>query len=135
MMRRFCGYIDKVFDFRDRVRAIRDGRLRPRIGTSAIWISAFAMSAMHRGSLNAIESDLRIPKRLDGLLGSDKPSADRIGDVFCLIPTEQLRAMLSGINHQLGRNKVFDKAGPWRFVALDGHEFFSLSASVLSRVF
>ncbi len=87
------------------------------------------MFAMRRGSLNAIESDLRVPKRLDGLVGSDKPSADRIGDVFCLIPPEGLRAMLCGINHQLGRNKVFD--GSWRFVALDGHEFFSQSQSLL----
>jgi hypothetical protein len=94
-------------------------------------MSAFAMFAMHRGSLNAIESELRVPKRLDGLVGSAKPSADRIGDVFCLIPPEDLRAMLSGINHRLGRNKVFNKAGPWRFVALDGHEFFSQSESVL----
>ena len=89
------------------------------------------MFAMHRGSLNAIESELRVPKRLDGLLGSHKPSADRMGDVFGLIPSEELRAMLSEINHQLGRNKVFDKEGPWRFVALDGHEFFSQSASLL----
>jgi len=131
MMRRFCCYIDKVFDFGDRIRAIHDGRQKPRIPTSTIWMSAFAMFAMHRGSLNAIESELRVPKLLDGLVGSDKPSADRIGDVFCLIPSGQLRAMLSGINHQLGRNKVFDKAGPWRFVALDGHEFFSQSKSVL----
>ena len=78
-----------------------------------------------------MESELRVCQRLDGLVGSDKPSADRIGDVFCLIPPEQVRAMLSGINHQLGRNKVFEKAGPWRFVALDGHEFFSQSLSLL----
>ncbi len=131
MMRRFCGYIDKVFDFGDRVREIHDSRQKARIPTSAIWTSAFAMFTMHRGSLNAIESELRVPKRLDGLVGSDKPSADRIGDVFCLMPPEDLRAMLCGIHHQLGRNKVFDKAGPWRFVALDGHEFFSQSESVL----
>ena len=106
MMRRFCCYIDKVFGFGDRVRSLRDERQRPRIPTSAIWTSAFAMFAMHRGSLNAIESELRAPKRLDGLVGSAKPSADRIGDVFCLIPPEDLRTMLSGINHQLGRNKV-----------------------------
>jgi hypothetical protein len=127
MIRRFCCYIDKVFDFGDRVRLLRDKRQRPRIPTSAIWTSAFTMFAMHHGSLNAIESELRIPKRLDGLVGSAKPSADRIGDVFCLIPPEDLRAMLSGINHQLGRNKVFNKAAPWRFAALDGHEFFSQS--------
>jgi hypothetical protein len=58
-----------------------------------------------------------------------------MGDVFCLIPSEQLRDMLSGINHQLGRNKVFGKQDPWRFVALDGHEFFSQSASMLSGMF
>jgi hypothetical protein len=51
------------------------------------------------------------------------------------MPTEQLRAMLSGINHQLGRNKVLGKEGPLRFAALDGHEFFSQSASMLSGVF
>jgi hypothetical protein len=131
MMSRFCRYVDKVFDFGDRVRTLRDERERPRIPTSAIWTSAFAMFAMHRGSLNAIESELRVTKRLDGLVGSAKPSADRIGDVFCLIPPEDLRAMLSGINHQLDRNKVFSKAGLGRFVALDGHEFFSQSESVL----
>ena len=131
MMSRFCRYVEKVFDFGDRVRRLRDGRRRPRIPTSAIWMSAFAMFAMHRGSLNAIESELRIPTRLDGLVGWAKPSADRIGDVFCLIPPGDLRAMLCGINHRLGRNKVFSKAGPWRFVALDGHEFFSQSESVL----
>jgi len=131
MMRRFCGYLDKVFDFDDRVRAIQDSRRKPRIPTSAIWTSAFLMFAMHRGSLHAMEADLRVPKRLDGLVGSDKPSADRIGDVFCMIPSEQLRSLLSAINHQLGRNKVLNSAEPWRFVALDGHEFFSQSASVL----
>jgi len=131
MMRRFCGYIDKLFNFGDRVRTLRDERQRPRIPTSAIWTSAFAMFAMHRGSLNAMEAELRVPKRLDDLVGSAKPSADRIGDVFCLIPSEDLRTMLCGINHRLGRNKVFDKAGSWRFVALDGHEFFSQSESVL----
>ncbi len=131
MMRRFCGYIDKVFDFGDRVKEIHDSRRKARIPTSAIWKSAFFMFAMHRGSLNAIESELRVPKRLDDLVGSDKPSADRIGDVFGLIRPEDLRTMLSGINHQLGRNKVFNKARPWRFVALDGHEFFSQSQSML----
>jgi hypothetical protein len=131
MMRRFCCYIDKVFGFGDRVRGIHDTRQRPRLSTSAIWSSAFFMFAMRRGSLNAIESDLRVPKRFECLVGCGKPSADRIGDVFGLIPSEQLRAMLSGINHQLGRNKVFGQEGAGRFVALDGHEFFSQSPSLL----
>ena len=124
----------KVFDFEDRVRGLRDSRQRPRIPTSGIWMSAFAMFAMHHGSLNAIESELRISKRLDGLVGPDKPSADRIGDVFCLIPPEELRAMLSGINHQLGRNKALRNDWPLRVGVFDGHEFFSQSTSLLSPV-
>ena len=89
------------------------------------------MFATRRGSLNAIESELHRSKRFDNLIGPHKPSADRMGDVFCLIASEHLRSMLSGINHQLGRNKVFSEEGALRFAALDGHEFFSLSASVL----
>jgi hypothetical protein len=131
MMRRFCCYIDKVFGFGKRVETIHDRRQKPRIPTSSIWMSAFWMFVTRRGSLNALESDLRVPKRWEGLLGEDKPSADRIGDVFCLIPPEALRGMLSGINHQLARNKVLPKKGSLRFVAVDGHEFFSQPAPLL----
>ena len=131
MMSRFGRYVEKVFDFGQRVRTLQDTRQKPRIPTAAIWLSAFLMFATRRGSLNAMESELRRSKRLECLLGSQKPSADRMGDVFCLIPSEQLRAMLSGINHRLGRNKVLSKEGPLRFAALDGHEFFSQSASML----
>ena len=135
MMSRFCRYVEKVFDFAQRVQAIQDTRQKPRIPTAALWLSVFLMFATRRGSLNAIESELHRSKRFGYLIGSHKPSADRMGDVFCLIPSEQLRSLLSGINHQLGRNKVFSKEGPLRFAALDGHEFFSQSTSVLSAVF
>lgn len=131
MMLRFCRYVEKVFDFGQRVKALRDTRPKPRIPTAAIWLSVFLMFATRRGSLNAIESELHRSKRLEWLIGSHKPSADRMGDVFCLIPSEQLRALLSGINHQLSRNKLFDKEGPLRFAAMDGHEFFSQSTSML----
>ena len=135
MMSRFCRYVQKVFDFGQRVKAIQDSRQKPRIPTAAIWLSTFFMFVTRRKSLNAIEWELYRSKRFDCLVGSQKPSADRMGDVFCLIPSEQLRSMLSGINHQLGRNKVFGKEGPWRFAALDGHVFFSQSPSVLSGLF
>jgi hypothetical protein len=131
MMSRFCRYVEKVFDFSQRVRAIQDTRQKPRIPTAAIWLSGFFMFATRRRSLNGIESELHRPKRWECLIGCRKPSADRMGDVFCLISSDQLRSMLSGINHQLGRNKVFGKGGPLRFAALDGHEFFSQSTSVL----
>ena len=135
MMSRFCCYVDKVFDFGQRFKLIGDSRLKPRIPTAAIWLSVFLMFVTRRGSLNAIESQRYRSKRLECLIGSHQPSADRMGDVFCLIPSEHLRSMLSGLNHQLGRNKVFSKEGPLRFAALDGHEFFSQSPSVLSGLF
>jgi len=63
---------------------------------------------------------------MERLIGTIKPSADRMGDVMGLMAPDQLRERLCRINHQLGRNKVFAKGGAWRFVAVDGHEFFWL---------
>jgi len=83
------------------------------------------MFATRRKSLNAIETLLGIPKRLDGLIGQRKPSADTIGRVYGLIDPDQLRAMLCNIDHQLGRNKALHNNWPMRIVAFDGHEFFS----------
>ena len=45
MMSRFCRYVQKVFDFAQRVRALQDSRQKPRIPTAAIWLSAFLMFA------------------------------------------------------------------------------------------
>jgi len=125
MMTRFCRYAQKVFALGDQIAAFQDRRLQPQIPTAAIWSSAFAMYAMRLGSLNALESELRMPRRLDDLVGPQKPSADTIGRVYGLIdPIQQVR-MLSRINHRLRRNKVLHNAWPLRFLAVDGHEFFS----------
>jgi len=43
--------------------------------------------------------------------------------------------MLSGINHQLGRNKRLKNDWPFRIGVLDGHEFFSLPSALLSPMF
>jgi len=82
MMSRFCRYVQKVFDFGQRVRVLQDSRQKPRIPTAAIWLSAFLMFATRRGSLNAIESELYRSQRFDLLVGSQKPSADRMGMSF-----------------------------------------------------
>ncbi len=134
MFSRFCRYIDKVFDFSELTLTLRDSRLRPQISTASIWLSAFTMFVTRRGSLNAIETSLRIPKRLDGLIGPRKPSADSIGRTYCLMDSELLRAMLCRMNHQLGRNKALYNDWPLRIVAVDGHEFFSQPTSSLQRV-
>jgi hypothetical protein len=125
MMARFCRYIEKVFDFAEQMNSLRDARKQPRIPTGSLWASVFFLFVLRRGSLHAMESELRRPKRMEKLIGKSKPSADRIGDVMGFIDPDHLRERLFRINHQLGRNKVFAKGGAWRFVAVDGHEFFS----------
>ena len=131
MLSRFFRYIDKGFSFGTWWVSLSDARVRPRCPTTAVWVSAFLMFATRRGSLNGIEQDLRVPKRLEGLLGADKPSADTIGRVFALMDSAALRAELSAILHRLGRNKVLETDWPLRFLAVDGHEFFSLPTSSL----
>lgn len=134
MFSRFYRYVDKVFDFSDEAATLKDSRLKPQIPTVAIWLSAFTMFATRSRSLNAIETLLHIPKRLDGLIGPRKPSADTIGRVYGLIVPELLRTMLCHINHQLGRNKAFVNSWPIRIAAFDGHEFFSQPTSALQPV-
>lgn len=81
-----------------------------------------------------MESALRMPRRMERLIGQVKPSADRMGDVVGLMEPDQLRDLLSRINHQLGRNKALRNDWPLRVAAVDGHEFFSQPASLLSAV-
>ena len=134
MMKRFCYYIEKVFDFSTQLQMLRDARKRPRIPTVAIWGTVFFLFVMRHRSLNGMEQESREPKRVEKVIGRIKPSADRMGDVMGLMESDQLRAMLSRINHQLGRNKALRNDWPLRVGAFDGHEFFSQSISMLSPV-
>ncbi len=131
MLARFCRYIDKVFGFGEMVAAVGDGRVKPRIPSQAIWLSALTMFTTAGRSLNALDPLLRTPKRLDSIIGPIRPSVDTIGTVFCLMDPEMLRGFLAKINHQLGRNKVLNNRWPMRFAALDGHEFFFRQESLL----
>jgi hypothetical protein len=134
MMGRFSRYIEKVFDFGSMVKTLRDSRVKPQIPTAVIWTTVFGFLAGRRKSLNAMESELRFSKDLHGFIGSYQPSADRLGGVFGLLDPEPLRDILSAINHRLGRNKALKDRWPLRFVAVDGHECFSQSASPLFAV-
>ena len=126
MMARFCRYLEKVFDWSTRLAKLSDSRSRPQIPKTAIFTSALMMCATRLRSLNALEGELRVPRRWEKIVGPRKPSADRVGQVVALLDPEPLRDMLSGVNHKLRRNKALaDNPWPLRFVALDGHEFFS----------
>ena len=135
MMARFWRYLDKVFDWSDRVALLSDARVRPQISTAAVFLSAFIMCATRLRSLNALEGELRVPRRWEPVVGARKPSADRVGQVVALLDSEELRDMLAGVNHTLRRNKALDE-NPWplRFAALDAHEFFSPSKALLRPV-
>jgi hypothetical protein len=134
MMTRFCCYIEKVFDFGKQLQALRDARKRPRIPTAALWGSVLFLFVMRHRSLNAMEQEIRQAKRVERLVGKIKPSADRMGDVMGLMEPDQVREMLSRINHQLGRNKALRNDWPLRVGVFDGHEFFSQSSALLSPV-
>lgn len=126
MMRRFCLWLDKVFDWSGRLGALRDGRTRPQIPTAAVVMSALLMAATRLRSLNALEAELRRPARWEPLVGRRKPSADSMARVIGLIDPAALRDMLCGVNHRLRRNKVLeDNPWPLRVAVFDAHEFFS----------
>ena len=133
-MTRFCQYIEKVFTFGQKIGSLHDTRKYPRIPTAAVWGSVFFLFVLRRASLNAMESALRVPRRMERVIGHIKPSADRMGDVLGLMEPDQLRELLSRINHRLGRNKALKNDWPFRVAALDGHEFFSQPASLLPAV-
>jgi hypothetical protein len=135
MMARFCRYLEKVFAFGEKIGSLHDRRKRPRIPTATVWGSIFFLFVLRQGSLNAMESTLRMPRRMERLIGKAKPSADRMGDVAGLMEPEELRKLLSGINHRLGRNKALQNDWPLRVAAVDGHEFFSQPSSLLFPVF
>ena len=88
MTSRFCGYIEKMFGFRGLVGMIEDTRVEPQISAGSAWLSGLFMFAMGRGSLNAIDGDLRVPKMMERVVGKTKPSGDSIGRIFCLFATE-----------------------------------------------
>lgn len=127
MMSRFCRYIDKIFDFGSFLPQLTDSRQKPQIETQAVFLSAFVLFATGRKSLNAMETELRIPKRLDWLIGEKKPSADSIGRIASVMAPGPFRDMLCAFNHRIKRNKILQTDWPLRFAAVDGHEFFSLS--------
>ena len=134
MMRRFCRYVEKVFDLGKCLKTLRDSRAKPRLSTVSVWLSALAMFVTRRGSLNAMDAQLRLPKVWERFVGPRRPSGDSMGRVFGLMDPEPLRRMLAAINHQLKRNKALKTDWPMRFAAFDGHEFFSQSASLLRSV-
>jgi hypothetical protein len=134
MLNRFFRYTDKVFGLGQALDTLRDGRQAPQIPTRSVWLSSLVMFLSRLGSLNGLDKELRMPKRLGVLLGPRKPSGDTIGDVFCVMDLDPLRAYLREVAHTLKRIKALPTDLPLRFAAVDGHEFFSQSIQMLSAL-
>jgi hypothetical protein len=135
MIQRFSRYVEKVFHWSDRVAALRDNRPRPQIPTRTVFQSAVLMFALRLGSLNALEARMRPCGRWGALTGRRALSADSVARIVGAMFSQDLRDLLGQVAHRMRRNKVLDE-NPWplRFLALDGHEFFSLHPPLLPSV-
>ncbi len=125
MLRRFFNYADKVFNLSKSLSEITDIRARPQIDTQSILMSSLIMQLTRLGSLNALDAELRLPKKIESFIGKDKPSIDTIGEVFTKIIPDDLRRLHWGNCYRLKRNKALDTNLPLNAVGIDGHEFFS----------
>jgi hypothetical protein len=125
MFRRFFDYTDKVFGFSKALSEITDTRSMPQISTQSVLLSSSIMHLTRLGSLNALDVELRLPKRIESFIGEDKPSVDTIGRVFTKISSTDLRRFHWSNCYQLKRNKVLDTDLPLNAIGIDGHEFFS----------
>jgi hypothetical protein len=124
VLRRLAAYLERVFEFRHEVDSLRDSRRRPQIDTASVWLCCFAMFTVRLRSFNAVEQDLRRPKRWERFVGRRKPSADTMGRVCGKLSLDSLRRVLVNLNRQAWRAKtVHRRPGElYRVVAVDGHE-------------
>ena len=125
MLRRFFDYADKVFNFSKTLSEITDTRSKAQISTQSVLISSLIMQLTRLGSLNALDTELRLPKKIESFVGKDKPSVDTIGGVFTKILPDDLRRLHWNNCYRLKRNKALDTELPLNAVGIDGHEFFS----------
>jgi len=125
MLRRFFDYADKILGLNKAISEITDIRLKPQISTRSVLMSSLVMHLTRLGSLNALDVELRLPKKIERFIGTDKPSVDTIGEVFTKIIPDDLRRLHLNNCYQLKRNKALDTDLPLNAVGIDGHEFFS----------
>lgn len=134
MMARFHAYLDKVFHFRDLAARLTDSRPEPLIPTVAVFGTAFAMFATCRGSLNGIDKERHFPRRMQNLVGPRVPSGDTVGRVYAQMDSDRLREVLRDVHVRIKRNKILRNTTDWLFAAVDGHEFFRQSQTLLRPV-
>lgn len=119
---RILKYGEKIFGLCSGLRAVRDGRQKPRIPAGRAALSYMMLMLARLGSLNALEQRAA-PKAWAKWLGGGLPSADWMGDVAATLCHEQLRALLQHQHRRCKRNKGFGRGKDGlRWLILDGHE-------------
>jgi hypothetical protein len=104
------------------------------IPAAAVFGTGFAMFATHRGSLNAMDKERHFPARLRAIVGPRIPSADTVGRVYTKLDSSTLRQVLKAVHLRIKRNKMLNHTTDWMFAAVDGHEFFRQSQTLLRQV-
>jgi hypothetical protein len=104
------------------LRALRDGRTKPRIPAGRAALGYLVLFLACLGSLNALEQR-RAPAAWQRWLGGPLPSADVMGDVAQSLPADPVRALLRRQHARLKRTKGLVRVGGGlRWLILDGHE-------------
>jgi hypothetical protein len=89
------------------------------------------MFAVRLRSFNALEQELRRPRRWESWVGAGrKPSADTVGRVLTQVRLEEQRAVVATLNRRAWRAKAIHGRGAesYRIVAVDGHELWASRA-------
>ena len=123
---RLAKYLDKVWGFSKLVQKLKDGRKNPPTPTASIFLGLFGMLSVRLGSLNQLETQLKIPGRWERWIGLKMPSADTIAYSLDRFDLKPLRMMLWVIAKLCKRKKVFRRLFPdihW-VGALDGIETY-----------
>lgn len=127
MLARLAGYLEQLFQFRRRVDSLRDFRARPQIPTGNVWLTVFLMFVLRLGSFNAVEQQLRRPRRWERWVGTRKPSADTLARTLSCFSQTELRELIAEVCRSCWRRKAIHArpGDAYRVVALDGHELNS----------
>lgn len=121
-MGRILKYGEKIYGLCSGLRAVKDGRVKPRIPAGRAALGYLLLILARLGSLNALEQR-KAPALWVTWLGGPLPSADVMGDVATTLRLDQVRALLRSQHGRLKRNKGFGRDhGGLRFLVLDGHE-------------
>lgn len=126
-LRQIVAYGRDVYDLRERIRGVRDGRRDPSIAPTLVASAVLFTGLLRIRSFNALEPRLAEPsfrRLIDASDISSSTSADTISRSLRTMEQQTVQAVSIGIIKQAERNKVFREGwhGALRYVAIDGWE-------------